>query len=232
MLLCEKELEFDVEPTVINGRTVLPVRTIFEALGLGVGWDESTRTITGTKDDLVIILQIDNKEAKVNDKVMMLDVPATIIDGRTVVLVRFVAEATGADVEWDGSTRTLVIDTKIENINTFSGNVENVEIKSVGSNIFSEGDIESAINTTIAYFKAEFSGCTLTEIIYAGDEKKEFEYLASQYNVDEVIVLVSSFDVDFSGGDGSLNPNSTYSNWKWILIRDQGGQWKHFDHGY
>ncbi|MDD3322167.1 MAG: copper amine oxidase N-terminal domain-containing protein [Paludibacter sp.] len=78
-------------------------------------------------------------EAKVNDKVMMLDVPATIIDGRTVVPVRFVAEATGADVEWDGSTRTLVIDTKIENINTFSGNVENVEIKSVGSNIFSQG---------------------------------------------------------------------------------------------
>lgn len=103
----------------------------------------------------------------------MLDVPATIIVGMTVVPARFVAEARGADVEWDGSTRTFYIDTKIEsNLDVFSGNVENVEIKSVGSNIFSEDDIESAINTTIAYFKAEFSGCTLTEIVYAGDEKR------------------------------------------------------------
>ncbi|AMJ41429.1 Copper amine oxidase N-terminal domain-containing protein [[Clostridium] propionicum DSM 1682] len=212
---------------------MLPVRTIFEALGLGVGWDESTGTIIGTKDGLVITLQIDNKEAKVNDKAMMLDVPATVIDNRTVVPARFVAEATGADVDWDGSTRTFYIDTTIEsNLNVFGGNVKNVEIKSVKSNIFSENDIESAINTVIAYFKAEFSGCTLTEIVYAGDDKQEFAYLASQYNADEVIVLVSSFDVDSSGGDGSLTPNSTYSDWKWILVRDRGGQWKHFDHGY
>lgn len=110
--------------------------------------------------------------------------------------------------------------------------MKNVEIKAVESNIFSEDDIESAINTAIAYFRAQFSGCTLTEIVYAGDDKQEFAYLASQYNAEEVIVLVSSFDVDSSGGDGSLNPNSTYSDWKWILIRDHGGQWKHFDHGY
>jgi Copper amine oxidase N-terminal domain. len=114
VVLSGKKLEFDVAPTVINGRTVLPVRTIFEELGLGVEWDGNTRTITGTKDGLVITLQIDNKEAKVNDKTVILDVPATIIDGRTVVPGRFVAEATGADVEWEGSTRTFYIDTKIE----------------------------------------------------------------------------------------------------------------------
>lgn len=46
------------------------------------------------------------------------------------------------------------------------------------------------------------------------------------------IVLLSSFDVDSSGGDGSLNPNSTYSDWKWILVRTDGGKWQHVDHGY
>ena len=51
-------------------------------------------------------------------------------------------------------------------------------------------------------------------------------------NADEVIVLLSSFDVDSSGGDGSLNPNSTYDNWSWILVRTSGGKWKHVDHGY
>lgn len=43
---------------------------------------------------------------------------------------------------------------------------------------------------------------------------------------------VSSFDVDSSGGDGSLNPNSTYNDWKWILVRTNGGKWQHVDHGY
>lgn len=46
------------------------------------------------------------------------------------------------------------------------------------------------------------------------------------------IALLSSFDVDSSGGDGSLNPNSTYNDWKWILVRTNGGQWQHVDHGY
>ena len=55
---------------------------------------------------------------------------------------------------------------------------------------------------------------------------------ADRNNADEVIVLLSSFDVDSSGGDGSLNPNSTYNDWKWILVRTNGGQWQHVDHGY
>lgn len=122
VVLRGKKLEFEVEPTVINGRTVLPVRSVFEALDLDVGWDENTRTITGTKNGLVITLQIDIKEAKVNDKAVMLDVPATIIDGRTVVPARFVAEATGAEVDWEGSTRTFYIDTKKESkFDVFAG---------------------------------------------------------------------------------------------------------------
>ena len=46
------------------------------------------------------------------------------------------------------------------------------------------------------------------------------------------MVLLSSFDVDSSGGDGSLNPNSTYDNWMWILVRSKNEEWKHVDHGY
>ena len=41
-----------------------------------------------------------------------------------------------------------------------------------------------------------------------------------------------SFDVDSSGGDGSLNPDSTYDNWMWILVRNKDGEWKHVDHGF
>ena len=72
-----------------------------------------------------------------------------------------------------------------------------------------------------------------TEIYYAGDDcTKDHKDWADRNNADEVIVLLSSFDVDSSGGDGSLNPNSTYSDWKWILVRTDGGKWQHVDHGY
>ena len=47
-----------------------------------------------------------------------------------------------------------------------------------------------------------------------------------------VIVLVSDFYVAPDGGNGSLNQDSTYTDWKWILVRNKGGEWKHLTHGY
>lgn len=113
------------------------------------------------------------------------------------------------------------------------GNVSGVKTHNVDSEIYSQGDINSAIETIKKEFKRDWNGCTLTEIYYAGDDSsKEWQDCADRNNADEVIVLLSSFYVDSSGGDGSLNPNSKYNNWNWILVRTNGGQWKHVDHGY
>ena len=113
------------------------------------------------------------------------------------------------------------------------GNVSDVKVLEYKSDIYSEEEIEEAIEVVKKYFRSEFSGCTLTEITYAGDDKiLSYEVWATRNDADEVIVLISSFDVDASGGDGSLNPNSTYSNWSWILARRNGEKWQHVDHGY
>jgi len=113
------------------------------------------------------------------------------------------------------------------------GNIKNVKTTAYSSEMYSDAEIESAIDVAIDYFKKEFVGCTLTEITYLGDEKlADWKEFAGWNNAIDVIVLVSSFDVDASGGDGSLEPNSTYSNWKWILVRTNGGKWEHHDHGY
>lgn len=114
------------------------------------------------------------------------------------------------------------------------GNVENVKIKDVKSEIYSDDDIKSAINVIIEEFDKDWDGCTLKEIGYAGDAKAkgDQEYYAKVYNVDEAIILISTFDVDSSGGDGSLEPNDTYTDWNWILTRNNGGEWKHADHGF
>lgn len=113
------------------------------------------------------------------------------------------------------------------------GNVNNVQTREVESELYSQAEINEAIEEIKKDFKTNWKGCTLTEIYYAGDDiSKGYQGWAERNNADEVIVLESSFDVDSSGGAGSLNPNSTYSKWKWILVRTNKGTWKHVDHGY
>ena len=113
------------------------------------------------------------------------------------------------------------------------GNTKNVRITDYSSEIYSDAEIDSAIDVAIDYFEKHFDGCTLTEITYLGDDElDDFQEFAERNNADDVIVLISNFEVNDSGGDGSLNPNSTYTDWNWILVRTDGGQWEHVDHGY
>lgn len=107
-----KPVLFDVAPINKEGRNLVPLRAIFNALGAEVEWDGSTRTITGTKGETKIVLQLDSNQATINGAAKMLDVPATSYNGRTMVPARFIAESLGADVYWDGSTQTVVITTK------------------------------------------------------------------------------------------------------------------------
>ena len=113
------------------------------------------------------------------------------------------------------------------------GKVSDAETHNVESELYSQQDIADAIHVIRKEFKRSWKGCTLTEIYYAGDDRSEdYQEWADRNNADEVLVLLSSFSVDASGGDGSLNPNSTYDNWMWIMVRTNGGQWQHVDHGY
>lgn len=103
-----------VDPVSKDGRTLVPLRAIFEALGATVDWDQSTKTVIGTQGNRVIKLQIDNKIAKVDGKDVVLDVPGTIINGSTFVPVRFIAESLGAKVDWDTNTNTVIVNNNIK----------------------------------------------------------------------------------------------------------------------
>ena len=100
------------------------------------------------------------------------------------------------------------------------------------SDIYTQEDIQQAVDIVTDYFNKEFEGCDLTALWY--DEvfsEKQADDWTRQYEAEEAIVLLSSFDVDASGGDGSFNPNSTYDNWMWILVRT-GGDWELMTWGY
>lgn len=102
-------MTFDQAPEMVNSRTMVPVRAIFEALGMTVDWAADTQTITGKKEGLAIQLTIGSLKAVVGGDVVLLDAAAYIKNGRTLVPLRFIAESTGADVAWDGTTYTVSI---------------------------------------------------------------------------------------------------------------------------
>ncbi|HWP98820.1 MAG TPA: stalk domain-containing protein [Syntrophomonadaceae bacterium] len=103
-------MSFDVNPLLEDGRTLVPLRTIFESMGASVKWDDSSKKVTASKAGTTIILTIGSLNATVNGKVQKLDVPAKIVNGRTLAPLRFVGEALGAKVSWDGENRVIHVD--------------------------------------------------------------------------------------------------------------------------
>jgi len=95
-----------------DDRTLVPLLSIFEALGATVDYDESTDAITSTKDDITINLRIGDKRMYVNDDVVELDVPAFVTEAnRTMVPVRAISEAFKAKVDWVEETEQVLITT-------------------------------------------------------------------------------------------------------------------------
>ena len=109
IMLNGKALTMDQTPVIIDGRTLVPLRAIFEGLGAQVFWNDATKTATGIKDGKEIKIAIDSTTAFVGSKMVSLDVPAQIISSRTMVPVRFISESLGCKVDWDGTTKTVTI---------------------------------------------------------------------------------------------------------------------------
>lgn len=109
VVLDGEKLSFDVPPQIINDRTMVPLRAIFEALGASVKWNQSTQTVTSKKGSVTIELTINSKIMYVNNTRVTLDSPACIIDDRTLVPMRAISEAYGIEVEWNSHTRTVAM---------------------------------------------------------------------------------------------------------------------------
>lgn len=98
-----------VPPVIVDGRTLVPMRAIFEALGAQVSWDDASMTATAAKADTIVSIQVGNQTAYAGGQAHALDVPAQLIQGHTMVPARFVSEALHAKVDWDAKTQTVCI---------------------------------------------------------------------------------------------------------------------------
>lgn len=108
-------IEFDVPAQIINDRTMVPMRKIFESLGATVNWVEQQQGIVAIKDNKIIVMKIGSDLMVVtdvmagNEEKITLDVPPQIVDSRTLVPVRAISESLGVKVDWVAETGTVVL---------------------------------------------------------------------------------------------------------------------------
>lgn len=111
----DEEVVLEAAPYIKNGRTMVPIRFIAESLGAEVGWDDATKSITIQKEDITISLKIGSTEAFLEEEgaigreKITLEAPPEIVNGRTFVPLRFVSEAFGATLDWNGDTKEITI---------------------------------------------------------------------------------------------------------------------------
>lgn len=102
-------LGFDVPPIIEDGSTLVPMRFLFEQMGADVEWDSETQTATATIENKAVTFSIDNVNARINNKPAKMDVPARLVNGKTMVPLRFLSENMGYDVDWDADSRTAIV---------------------------------------------------------------------------------------------------------------------------
>ncbi len=100
---------YDQNPELINDRTLVPLRAIFEAMGADVEWDNDTQTVTSTRYGVRIKLTIGDNALYKNGETIPVDVPAQLVNDRTMIPVRVIAEAFGAEVQWNNNGRAVLI---------------------------------------------------------------------------------------------------------------------------
>ena len=103
------KLETDQPAIILNSRTMVPLRGIFEAIKAKVTWDDETRTVTAVRRDTTVKLEIGKNIAFINDNECVLDAVPVIQNGRTLVPLRFISEAFGFDVGWDAESKKATV---------------------------------------------------------------------------------------------------------------------------
>jgi len=110
-----KLIEFDVPPQIINGRTMVPIRAIFEAMGAKVNWYEPIKAARAEKDDKFVTIKLESEDlwimpfGQTENQIIKMDCVPILIDGRILVPARYVAEAFNYNVNWNETTKTVVI---------------------------------------------------------------------------------------------------------------------------
>jgi hypothetical protein len=204
--LNQEVLEFDVAPYIKDGRTMVPFRVIFEAMELEVSWNAANKTVYAKNDTTEIILGIGQSYSYVNGFRRSLDVPAEIINGRTFVPLRFVAENSGGQVNWNGETRTVYITYAFNEYNLgetvyfedLEFSLESVEIAKEGGVITVRGKSNQPDKIMIieAYDRSKRIVSGVSSKVKEGDEREFEAVVFASYDFKPELIIVKTLNSD------------------------------------
>ncbi len=98
-------------PVMVGGRTMVPMRVLFEALGANVQYFSAEKIVLAQKNGVKVSLQANNQRVSINDVVQYLDVSPQVYQGKLYVPLRFVTEALGGNARWDATSQTVFVTT-------------------------------------------------------------------------------------------------------------------------
>ena len=107
----QNRIDFSTEPAVIEGRLVIPIRSFLETMGSAVQWDEEKMQVVTRHKDSTITIYLEDGYAKINGSKVEMDPSATVVNGSTMVPLRFLAECLELSLDWDADARVIEVTT-------------------------------------------------------------------------------------------------------------------------
>ncbi|WP_051569335.1 copper amine oxidase N-terminal domain-containing protein [Alkaliphilus transvaalensis] len=194
LVLIDQQLVESARPQIINNRTVVEFRPVFEGLDLNVTWDPQHRKVVGEKNDVRIELTIGSNKAIVSsiasnfsyDTEVTLDVPAQIVNGRTMVPLRFIAEATDAKVHWDNQNKVAHITSPPSKCKPFESDAPKIALEEV----LQQKGYTVKIENEIEYFYKD--GRTFYDMYYSlRGEKEHYIFIGGDPDLDQLEVAAA-----------------------------------------
>lgn len=216
----------DQAPVVKDGRTLIPLRGVLETLGISVTWNAEEQSILAEKDDTTASFAIGSTTATVNGTETTLDVAPELLGGRTMVPLRAIAEVFGADVQWDGATKTVTItdaaDPETEETAVFDTVTQEQEGKAAdGSTLYTASIAYPVLNDSCTAAGKDAVNAAMLELVNdalepAVADLKEFageEVPADPYSVYVTFEVTTLDDTTFSGYlDVSVDTHGAHPN--------------------
>ena len=176
----------DAQPFVdVNGRTQTPAKYIGEALGATVTWDGITKEAAFLFGDRLVVLHIGKNSYQVNGETKQMDTAAILKDGRTFVPAKYIAEALGADVNWDGASKTVYV---VRTVKTQTEEGKDVEDETVVNN-------EEEVLETLKMASNTLQPTVILKCNYKVDDLDSLAEAASKiYGIRDITIKTSTID--------------------------------------
>lgn len=211
------EVEFDQQPVILDGRTLVPVRAVFEKAGAEVSWDQATLTAIIERDGVTVKINPDKDILFKDGKAVGLDVPAKMINDRILIPVRAISDALDFGVTWNGYQSTVLIATDNKPYRAFVGVKRGFRDMAAvadfyvgGSCVNAEADLDGDGTKEVISFTDVNDTAEETEPLlvidgkdFSSELKKEFSSLnaiavLSINGTDKQVVIVENGDVQIA----------------------------------